>query len=169
MTLTLDEFLRRFLLQLCSPGRPSLYETSIDIRNFCVLPLVNSLCVFLSDQFLLPTPQGHLRRTTFEFSATLTFSRLGAVLFRVSPGVLPHRAAAGFVVASGWAGYLLVRSKDHLIDPILFSVIRLTCPIAIIGSHHPVSLYSALLANIGTYALVGLAVEAVRRQLNHSN
>jgi hypothetical protein len=78
-------------------------------------------------------------------------------------------AAAGFVVASGWAVYLLVRSKDHLIDPILFSLIRLTCPIAIIGSHHRVSLYSALLANIGTYALVGLAVEAVRRQLNHSN
>jgi hypothetical protein len=50
----------------------------------------NSLCVFLPNQFLFPTPQGRPRRTTFEFSATLTFSRLGAVLFRVSPGVLPH-------------------------------------------------------------------------------
>jgi hypothetical protein len=78
-------------------------------------------------------------------------------------------AAAGFVVASGWAVYLLVRSKDHLIEPIVSTLIRLTCPIAIIGSHHPVSLYSALVANIATYALVGLVVEAVRRQFNHSN
>ena len=78
-------------------------------------------------------------------------------------------AAAGFVVASGWAVYLLVRSKDHLIEPIVSTLIRLTCPIAIIGSHYPVSLYSALLANIATYTLVGLVVEAVRRQLNHSN
>jgi hypothetical protein len=57
-------------------------------RNFCVLLLAKSPCVFLPNHFLFPTPQGHPRRNTFEFSATLTFSRLGAVPFRISLGVL---------------------------------------------------------------------------------
>jgi hypothetical protein len=59
-------------------------------RNFCVLLLANSLCVFLCNQSLFPTPQGHTRRTTFELSAILLLSRLGAVLFRVSPGMPPN-------------------------------------------------------------------------------
>jgi len=78
-------------------------------------------------------------------------------------------AAAGFLVASGWAVYFLVASKDHLIEPIVSTLIRLTCPISIIGSRYPISLYSALVANVATYALVGLLVETVRRQLNHSH
>jgi len=78
-------------------------------------------------------------------------------------------AAAGFLVASAWAVYLLVRSKDHLVEPIVSTLIRLTCPVAIIGSHYPVSLYSTLVANVATYALIGLVVETLRRQLNHSN
>jgi tellurite resistance protein TehA-like permease len=65
-------------------------------------------------------------------------------------------AAAGFLVASGWAVYLLVRSKDHLIEPIVSTLIRLTCPVAIVGSHYPVSLYSTLVANVAIYALIGL-------------
>ena len=76
---------------------------------------------------------------------------------------------AGLLVASGWAVYFLVRSKDHPIEPIVSTLIRLTCPVAIVGSHYPVSLYSALAANVATYALVGLVVETLRRQLNHSN
>jgi hypothetical protein len=78
-------------------------------------------------------------------------------------------AAAGFLVASGWAVYLLVRSKDHLIEPIVSTLLRLSCPVAIVGSHYPVNFYSALLANVATYALFGLVVETLRRQLNHSN
>lgn len=78
-------------------------------------------------------------------------------------------AGAGFLVASGWAVYFLVASKDHPIVPLVSSLLRLTCPVAIVGSHYPVSLYSALVANVATYALVGLAVETVRRQLNHPN
>lgn len=78
-------------------------------------------------------------------------------------------AAAGFLVANGWAAYLLVRSKDHLIEPIVSTLIRLTCPVAIVGSHYPVSLYSALVANVVTYALIGLVVETLRWQLSHSN
>jgi tellurite resistance protein TehA-like permease len=78
-------------------------------------------------------------------------------------------AAAGFLVASAWAVYLLVRSKDHLIEPFVSTLIRLTCPVAIVGSHYPVSLYSTLVANVATYALIGLLVEILRRQLNRSN
>jgi tellurite resistance protein TehA-like permease len=78
-------------------------------------------------------------------------------------------AAAGFLVASGWAVYLLLRSKDHLIEPIVSTLIRLTCPVAIVGSHYPVSLYSALVSNVATYALIGLVVEILRRPLNRSN
>ncbi|MGB9433305.1 MAG: hypothetical protein WBQ89_13765 [Candidatus Acidiferrum sp.] len=78
-------------------------------------------------------------------------------------------AAAGFLVASGWAVYFLVASKDRPIEPMLSTLARLTCPIAIVGSHYPVSLYLALAANVATYALVGLVVEILRRQLNHSN
>jgi tellurite resistance protein TehA-like permease len=77
-------------------------------------------------------------------------------------------SAAGFLVASAWAVYFLVRSKDHPPEPIVSTLVQLTCPVAIIGSHYPVSLYSALVANVATYALIGLVVEALRRQLNHS-
>jgi hypothetical protein len=69
----------------------------------------------------------------------------------------------------GWSIYLLLKSKDHLMEPIVSALIRLTCPIAIVGSHYPVSLYPAVLANVATYARIGLVVETPRRQLNHSN
>ena len=79
-------------------------------------------------------------------------------------------AAAGFLVASGWAVYFFMANKDLPIAPLVSTLVRLTCPIvAIVGSHYPVSIYSVLAANIATYALVGLGVETLRRQLNHSN
>jgi hypothetical protein len=78
-------------------------------------------------------------------------------------------AATGFLVASGWAAYFFLASKDHPIEPIVFTLVRLTCPIAIVGSHYPVSLSSALAANVATYALIGLVVETLRRQLSRSN
>lgn len=78
-------------------------------------------------------------------------------------------AAAGFVLASGWAVYFLVRNKDLPIEPMLSILVRLTCPIAIVGSHYPVSFYLALATNVATYALVGLVVETLWRRLNHSN
>jgi len=72
-------------------------------------------------------------------------------------------AAAGFVVASGWAVYFFVASKNLPIEPMVSSLVGLTCPIAIVGSHYPVSLYLALAANVATYAVVGLLVEAFWR------
>jgi hypothetical protein len=78
-------------------------------------------------------------------------------------------ASAGFLVAAGWAIYLLVASQDHLIEPAVSTFIRVTCPVAIIGSHYPVNLYAALVANVATYALIGLVVETLRRQSKHAN
>jgi hypothetical protein len=49
-----------------------------------------------------------------------------------------------------------MRSKGNVIEPMVSALIRITCPIAIVGAHHPISLYWALVANIATYALVGL-------------
>jgi hypothetical protein len=78
-------------------------------------------------------------------------------------------AAAGFLVASGWALYFFMKNKDLPIAPLVSTLVQLTCPIAIVGSHYPVSIYSALAANVATYALVGLVVETVRRQFRPSN
>src|SRR5260370_7115901 len=71
------------------PGSPSPHERRSTLQSFCVLLLANSLCLSLPNQFLFPTPQGHPRRTTFDFSATLTFSRLPAALFSPPPAVPP--------------------------------------------------------------------------------
>jgi hypothetical protein len=77
-------------------------------------------------------------------------------------------AAAGFLVASGWVVYFFLKNKDLPIEPLVSALLRLTCPIAIVGMHYPVSIYSSLAANVATYALVGLVVETLRRQLKHS-
>ena len=53
-------------------------------------------------------------------------------------------ATVGSLVASGWAIYFFVASKDNPTNPIVSTLVRLTCPVAIVGSHYPVSLYSAL-------------------------
>lgn len=78
-------------------------------------------------------------------------------------------AAVGLFVAGGWAVYFLLASKNLPVEPIVSILVQLTCPIAMVGSHYPVSLYFALAANVATYALAGLVVEILRRQLKHSN
>jgi len=55
-------------------------------------------------------------------------------------------AVAGFIVASGWALYFLVASKDRPIEPIVSTLMRLSFPVAIVGSHYPVGLYLTLVA-----------------------
>jgi hypothetical protein len=78
-------------------------------------------------------------------------------------------AAVGFLVASGWAVYFFLKDKDLPIEPLGSALLRLTCPIAIVGMHYPVSIYSSLAANVVTYAVVGLLVETLRGQLRRSN
>jgi hypothetical protein len=76
-------------------------------------------------------------------------------------------AAAGFLVAGGWALYALATTPPAFTsaDPLL-ALVRLTCPIAILGKFYPISLYSTLFANAATYAAVGLMVETLRGRLH---
>jgi len=67
----------------------------------------------------------------------------------------------------GWLGGLFLGGKQGPSDRT--DCVWLTYPVAIVGSDYAVSLYSALVPNAGTYALVGLVVETLRRQLNHSH
>jgi hypothetical protein len=77
-------------------------------------------------------------------------------------------ASAGFLVAVFWALYALAAAPPAFtsVDPMV-SLVRLTCPIALLSSY-PIRLYWVLLANAATYALVGLIVEALRQRLNHA-
>ena len=76
-------------------------------------------------------------------------------------------AAAGFLVAGCWALYFLLGNRDYSVAPAVSTLVRLSCPVAVL--HYPVSVYLSFFANTATYALVGLVVETVRRQLNHSH
>jgi hypothetical protein len=75
----------------------------------------------------------------------------------------------GFLVAGGWALCAFVTAPPAFTraDPIM-TLVRLTCPIVLLGSY-PISLDLVLLVNTATYALVGLIVETLRRQLKHAN
>lgn len=77
-------------------------------------------------------------------------------------------AIAGFLVAGFWAIFALATfpSVERMRD--VWTLVSLTCPIAIAGMHYPISVYETLAANTITYMLVGLTVEALRQQLRHS-
>jgi hypothetical protein len=78
-------------------------------------------------------------------------------------------ACAGFVVAGFWALFAVATfpsTIERLRD--VWTLVSLTCPVAIAGMHYPIGLYEALAANAVTYALVGLVVEILRHQLQHA-
>jgi len=78
-------------------------------------------------------------------------------------------ASAGFLVACSWALFAFATfpsTSGRMWD--VWTLVSLTCPVAIAGRHYPISLYEALAANAITYALVGLIVESVRHNLNHA-
>ena len=78
-------------------------------------------------------------------------------------------ASAGFLVASSWALFAFATfpsTNERMRD--VWTLVSLTCPVAIAGRHYPISLYEALVANSITYALAGLVVESVRHHLNHA-
>jgi hypothetical protein len=77
-------------------------------------------------------------------------------------------AGAGFLVAGFWAFYFLPPPVP-MTSP-MWTLARLTCPVAFAGFyfHFPLGVYSSLLANTATYALVGLIVEILRQQLNQA-
>ena len=78
-------------------------------------------------------------------------------------------AGAGLLVAGFWALFASATfpsTSERMRDVSI--LINLTCPIAIVGKHYSISLFEALAANTATYALVGLIVEVLRRQLHHA-
>jgi len=78
-------------------------------------------------------------------------------------------AGAGFLVAVFWALFAIATfpsTSERMRD--VWTLISLTCPVAIAGRHYPISLYEVLAANAVTYALAGLIVETLRRQLRHA-
>jgi len=79
-------------------------------------------------------------------------------------------AIAGFLVASCWALYFAEANKDNPTAPIVWTLAGLTQPIALVSFyfHFGLHFYWVLLANAATYALIGLIVETLRRQLKHA-
>jgi len=78
-------------------------------------------------------------------------------------------SAAGFLVAGFWALFAIATfpsTNERMRD--VWTLVSLTCPVAIAGRHYPISLYEVLAANAVTYALVGLMLEILRRQLHHA-
>jgi hypothetical protein len=77
-------------------------------------------------------------------------------------------AGAGALVVVFWALYIHATiGNPTLGNPlgahgVMWAVICSTCPIAL-ASRHPLSIYQVLAANAATYALVGAAVETMRR------
>lgn len=72
----------------------------------------------------------------------------------------------GFIVGGCWV--LLSLATPLSMDPILWSLARLTCPIAPISMalHFGVKWYWVPLTNFPAYALVGFGVEALRHSRN---
>ena len=78
-------------------------------------------------------------------------------------------AGSGLLVAVFWALFAIATfpsSSERMRE--VWTLIRLTCPVAIAGMHYPIRLYEVLAANAGTYALVGIIVETLRHQLHHA-
>ena len=73
---------------------------------------------------------------------------------------------AGFVVAGCWV--ILGLAIPMSGDPVLWGLARLTCPIVLVGwaFHFGIKWYWVLVANVSTYALIGLMVEALRESRN---
>jgi len=78
-------------------------------------------------------------------------------------------AGAGLLVAGFWAVYSLTATPMPMssTQPI-WNLVLITCPVVLAGLyfHFPVSVYWSLLANTGTYALIGLIAETLRQRLN---
>lgn len=81
-------------------------------------------------------------------------------------------ATAGFLVAAGWAFYAAATFPETIsrANPLVWNLALLTQPLALASMHFnfPASIYWVVLTNAAAYALVGLLVESLRRQLRHA-
>ena len=79
-------------------------------------------------------------------------------------------AIVGFLVAGFWALFAAATfpsTSDRMRD--VWTLVCITCPVAIVGMHLAISLYVSLVANAITYGIVGLIVETLRKQLYHAH
>ena len=79
-------------------------------------------------------------------------------------------ALVGFLLAGFWALFAAATfpsTSERMRN--VWPLVCLSCPIAIAGMHHAISLYEVLVANAITYGVVGLIVETVRKQLHHAH
>ena len=79
-------------------------------------------------------------------------------------------ALVGFLLAGLWAIFAAATfpSTNERMHNV-WALVCITCPIAIAGMHHAISLYEVLVANAITYGFVGLIVETLRKQLHHAH
>jgi len=97
-------------------------------------------------------------------SRRIMVARSGTVKYRIAGW-----SGTGFLVAGFWALFAIASfpsASERMRD--VWTLISLTCPVAMAGTHYPISLYEALAANTATYALVGLIVELLRYRLHHA-
>jgi hypothetical protein len=78
-------------------------------------------------------------------------------------------ASVGFIVAGFWALFALATFPSVERMRNVWTIVCGTCPIAIAGMHHAISLYAALVVNAITYGFVGLLVETLRKHLRHAH
>jgi len=76
-------------------------------------------------------------------------------------------AITGLLVAGLWALFAFATFPSTRMRDV-WALITFTCPVALLGMHHAISLYEVLAANAVTYAVVGLILEILRRQLHHA-
>ncbi len=81
-------------------------------------------------------------------------------------------AMVGFLIAAGWAVYALASFPSPITpaQPLVWNLALLTQPIAYASFHFhfPASIYLVFVSNAVSYAMLGLIVESLRRQLSHA-
>lgn len=78
-------------------------------------------------------------------------------------------ATVGFLLAGFWALFAeatFPSTAERMRE--VWTFVCITCPIAIAGMHHAISLYEVLVANAITYGLAGLVAETLRKRFQHA-
>lgn len=78
-------------------------------------------------------------------------------------------AMVGFLVAAGWAFYATATFPQAIsrANPLVWNLAVATQPLALASMHFnfPASMYWVFVTNAAAYAVLGLLVESLRRQL----
>jgi len=77
-------------------------------------------------------------------------------------------ASVGFLIACGWVLYTFVVPVEllqaSLRQPVVLSLAFITCPVSYAGQYMPIHFWWIPPINAGTYTLIGLIAEALRRK-----